>query len=273
MFSIQSGLMRPRGIIASALIGLAVAASASPAEAQIFGGIFAERFHAPLPGHYRGHYGYEPRYRSGIDPAAVVDLVRAEGFRQLTPPVYRGDVYVLEATDARGARVRLFVDADRGFIRGGQVIGRERAAREPPPRRRETARVAPIPRDPPIFRAPSAPESAAPPVAPKILNTPDTRRPQPRPPVAARPAPDSPALTNPDAPPKVLITPDTGRPQQRPSAAPRAPAQAQQPPRPAAPAAQPRRIEIGPPAALDDAPAQRRPAQPGINTVPPASLE
>ncbi len=290
------GFLQP--VVLAAL--LTAGSGATSASAQIFGGIFAERFYAPAP----GFYGY--RHRRGLDAAAVVDLVRADGFRNLTPPVYRGDVYLVEATDPRGRRVRLFVDSIQGEIRGGQILGREQVSREPVPRRRETARVTPIPRDPPIFRSPEeGPASAAPPSAPRVvIPAPEPKRLEPRPPVAARPLPDAnapltitppaaqPQTAAPPRAPRTIAPPDTAMPkpvQPRPPVAARpvpearppvvSPPSAVQPRTPVTPDSAatarpaPRRIELSPPAILDDAPSQRRPIQPGINAVPPAALE
>jgi resuscitation-promoting factor RpfA len=61
---------------------------------------------------------------SRIPPADVVSIVRNRGFYDVTFPYFRGDVYVVDASERRGLRVRLIVDPRTGEIVERLIIGR-----------------------------------------------------------------------------------------------------------------------------------------------------
>lgn len=61
---------------------------------------------------------------SRIPPADVVNIVRNRGFTDVALPYFRGDVYVLDATERRGVRVRLIVDPRSGDIVERLIVGR-----------------------------------------------------------------------------------------------------------------------------------------------------
>ena len=126
-----------------------------------------------------------------LPPHAIGDMLMRQGFTAFSPPRLRGDVFILEAVTARGARVRLTIDAYNGdIIDSGRLsppgappqdIGRGVIEREPPwpdeyeeevvpniapeiaPVRphRDTVLEPPNPAPAPAARAPQAPASAA----------------------------------------------------------------------------------------------------------------
>jgi resuscitation-promoting factor RpfA len=61
---------------------------------------------------------------SRIPPADVVSIVRNRGFYDVSAPYFRGDVYVVDASERRGLRVRLIVDPRSGDIVERLIIGR-----------------------------------------------------------------------------------------------------------------------------------------------------
>jgi hypothetical protein len=61
---------------------------------------------------------------SRIPPADVVSIVRNRGFYDVSPPYFRGDVYVVDATERKGLRVRLIVEPRSGEIVERLIIGR-----------------------------------------------------------------------------------------------------------------------------------------------------
>ncbi len=63
---------------------------------------------------------------SRIPPGEIVSLVRSRGYYDVAYPYYRGDIYVVDATERRGMRVRLVVDPRSGEIVERLVIGRDR---------------------------------------------------------------------------------------------------------------------------------------------------
>lgn len=99
-----------------------------------------------------------------LPPSGVTRMLLNRGFRDITPPRRSGLVYVVEATDIDGRRVRLAVDCFTGFVVAHRTIGLaappERAAppespaphsarRPPEPQRaapREAARAEPLAR-------------------------------------------------------------------------------------------------------------------------------
>ncbi len=63
-------------------------------------------------------------FSSRIQPADIVNIVRNRGFSEIQSPYFRGDVYIVDATERRGLRVRLVVDPRTGDIVERLVIGR-----------------------------------------------------------------------------------------------------------------------------------------------------
>ena len=61
---------------------------------------------------------------SRIPPADIVSIVRNRGFYDVDNPYFRGDVYVIDATERRGLRVRLVVDPRTGDIVERLIVGR-----------------------------------------------------------------------------------------------------------------------------------------------------
>jgi hypothetical protein len=61
---------------------------------------------------------------SRIAPVDVVNIVRNRGFTDVAVPYFRGDVYVVDATERRGVRVRLIVDPRSGDIVERLIVGR-----------------------------------------------------------------------------------------------------------------------------------------------------
>lgn len=173
---------------------------------------------------------------------AIVEVLRDEGFRRMSPPVLNRDVYFLDAIDPDGVSVRLIVDAFSGdiikaHVRHRSAIPEQRSGwddwDEPPP---AAPRSAPAPR--------------------KQANAP---APRPRDPVSIPPAlrqpPSRPSSTKlpPDPPkPPVAVMPQGSK--ATPRVIPIAPSEATVPP-------------VAP---LDDVPARNAPATP---YVPPAPLE
>jgi hypothetical protein len=51
-----------------------------------------------------------------LPPHAIGDMLIRQGFTAFSPPRLRGDVFILEAVTARGAQVRLTIDAYNGEI-------------------------------------------------------------------------------------------------------------------------------------------------------------
>lgn len=65
---------------------------------------------------------------SRLPPGQIVTIVRSQGYQSPSYPYYRGDIYVVDAFDPRGVRVRLVVDprsgdiVERLYIRNQRVI-------------------------------------------------------------------------------------------------------------------------------------------------------
>jgi len=240
-----------RGPLQAGLMVCALMLScAGPAHAQWFGRDdgYEETYSYWRPFRYR-----PPVALDELRPREIIAALRERGFTRVSRPVYSEDVALVRAVDASGRAVFLTID-----IYSGRIVDREfdRTEPSPPPRivqrapdqgptiRRtvpETtapARIAPEPA-PEIRRAPVAPPQAAPPTPPRPERT--TR-------------PDRPI--QPAKPPEASVGNGIGTGTG------------------SGTRAQPRRIEIVPPAPLDapPAPAPKRPEAP-INSVPPAPLE
>jgi hypothetical protein len=238
------------GLAAGALM-LAVGA---PVQAQWFGFRYGYSLDDYEPYSYYSPYRYRPPVVDDeIRPAEIVASLRARGFSSISRPVYGEDVATVRAVNPNGRPVRLTID-----IYTGRIIGRDftPAERQPvPPRVVQRA-----PEQGPTIRR-TVPEPTAPARAAPEEREPEVKR-----------EPVVPRQATPPAPPRNerIVRPE------RPAAAPK-------PPEAAVPGSvgsgtrtQPRRIEIAPPAPLDapaaPAPAPK-PAEPPINSVPPAALE
>ncbi len=225
--------------LASAFGGLLYAASAAPAAAQFF---YDAPYHRPH--FFRPFFGPQflrpPVMAEELTPGEVAAVVRGHGFRDASRPRFEDDVALVTATDRNGNRLRLSID-----LYSGRIVEAE-------PLRPQRERL--------VQRAPD--QGAA-----VRRGVPETRE-------DVRAAPDRPPTTVRREP---MLPPQPQREAKPPRATP--------PPRPAQPPTagvapgtkiQPRRIEITPPAALDDVkrpPAAAAPTGPPINSVPPAALE
>lgn len=183
MSTITTGSTAPRrtrrlpGSTAVLLLGLSMVSS--PAPAQFFGN------NVPGP---PGFYGSGPVFRGyqrPVPPDDVVDRLEDNGFEDVSRPRFDGSNYLVDATDPRGRRIRLVVDAFRGAIVDRYAVGRaetddqrgwfgnnvrppdgspaERSARVDPPRPIEIAPLdapRPLPEAPrPAVRQPAPPRA------------------------------------------------------------------------------------------------------------------
>jgi hypothetical protein len=176
-----------------------------------------------------------------LSPREIMQVAARHGFSQISRPVYGDDFAVVSATDRNGRRSKVMIDSFSGrMLRAMPMAGAEHRPREQVAQARTPA-VAPAVRQ----LVPNTPT--------QTLATPD------KPTVVRREPmlPAQPLMPNPKAGSTVL-----------PPAA--APAQ----PKPTQATAQPRRIDMVPPAELDAPPtAPRAPAGAPINSVPVAPLE
>jgi hypothetical protein len=237
-------------LLAAMAGGLAAVTTPTAAQAQFF---FGAPFWRPYAFHQRPYYHFaRPQFEDEeLTPREIVLAVQDFGFRDATRPVFRDDVALLAATNREGRRLRLTVDIYSGRILSAAPI------QGPPPRERQAQR---------------APEQGAAVRRAVPDSRQDARVTPEKPPTTVRREPMLPP--QPQTPPRQAqpprATPERLKPAQQAPAQP--PAAKAQPSTPATP----RRIEITPPAALDDvkpAPAPARPASPPINSVPPAALE
>lgn len=223
----------------------ALAGSAGQAEAQFFFSPFYGRMHYYQAPH-RPYFPQQVHPAEEMTPREIVGAVSRQGFRDVSKPRYEDDVAVLTARGRDGRRMMLEVDVFSGRIVGGQAL------RQPPPERRQLVQRAP---DQGAAVRRGVPEQRR-----DVRTTPDAA-PGARPPTTVR--------REPLLPPQ----PQQSRPAPRTEPKPQPPtAQQAQPGTRTAP----RRIDITPPAALDDAAPVRPPAAPPgppINSVPPAGLE
>ena len=96
--SIAGSVFRRRKAGLFAACGVAAWLAAVPASAQWFGG-----------------YGYAPPERP-IPPHGIVRILSSRGFLEITPPRFAGDVYVVDAMNRFGERLRLTIDAYEGGV-------------------------------------------------------------------------------------------------------------------------------------------------------------
>lgn len=67
-----------------------------------------------------------------INPGEVIRLLARRGYDEFTRPRFTGGSYVVDATDRRGDRVRVVVDAHEGEIRRIRLLEEERLTGGPP---------------------------------------------------------------------------------------------------------------------------------------------
>lgn len=186
---------------------------------------------------------YPPVVMDEVTPREVHGLVRRQGYRNPSSPVYRDDVVIVSAQDPSGRRVRLVLD-----VYSGRIIDRQASPQSP--RERVVQRVPD--QGPAIKRAVPDPteRSSATPERPTTI-----RREPMLPPQVTTPAPPRSRIVQPEKP----VSP----PQRPPEAAVGSGTREA-----------PRRIDMVPPAELDAPPARPvAPAGPPINSVPPAGFE
>lgn len=198
--------------------------------------------------YFGSHFGVHRFSQEPVLPErAIVQILRQDGFRRLSPPVLNRDVYVLDAVDPYGDPVRVIVGAYDGRILQAH-------------RQREARWVHPDPFGNPFDdeRLTPTPPQAAPRVLP---------RKQALAPVAPPALKEKPLIAPqaPKAPPTVLKKTPPAIPGSD-AAKPIAPVAGAQ----AGTKVVPRVIEMTPPALLDEA--QRTPG-PATPQVPPAALE
>jgi hypothetical protein len=186
---------------------------------------------------------YPPVVMDEVTPREVHGLVRRQGYRNPSSPVYRDDVVIVSALEPSGRRVRLVMD-----VYSGRIIDRQAA----PTRPREQV-VQRVPDQGPTIKR-TAPEpterSAVTPERPTTIRREPMLPPQvttPTPPRSRIVQPEKP-VASPVRPPEVAVGSGTRE--------------------------APRRIDMLPPAELDAPPAKPvAPVGPPINSVPPAGLE
>ena len=111
------------------ILALGTTLLSTNAQAQFFGGVFAERFSYGAP-EVDGPPGV-------LGPADIRQVAQEEGYRLSGPPRRNGRVYTAEAVDRRGAPLRLIIDAYEGEIlrvfplRPPANIGRSQAGLAP----------------------------------------------------------------------------------------------------------------------------------------------
>ncbi len=246
------------------VLALAFAGLAAPAQAQFFFRYYAEPF---------AH-----RYDDSLSPGEIARSLAARGYRPATRPWRNGEVYVAEAYDDDGRRVRLIVDAYEGVIL--RRFREARPASTPAPRQRLAARPAPG-AGPSVIEGlgPSAPARPAPPaVRPeprrKAAVTPKRAPERVAPPAAVAPAVPAPAAPPPAPPPSEASKPPA------PLGTPAAPRQVGPPP-PAPPfvagappvVARPPVASPVAPAAAPEKPAEAKPVAPTPAAPPVAPLD
>ncbi len=220
-------------------VGALMLASAGTAQAQFFG--FRYDYGYGEPYSYWGPHYRPPVVLDELEPREIVTALERRGFSSISRPVYRDDVAFVRAVNPAGRPVRLTID-----IFSGRILDREIDREE-----RRPQVVQRLPGQGPAIRE-AVPETRTPArAAPET--PPETKR-----------EPVVPRQATPPAPPRNerIVRPEKQAPAAKP---PEAAVGTRQ---------QPRRIEIAPPAPLD-APAapSPKPAEPTINSVPPAPLE
>ena len=109
-----SALKRVQGVaaslhlVATVALGLVIPSilPASPAMAQLF---FSRR----------------------LPPGQIISIVQSRGYTYPTYPYYRGDIYVVDANEPRGNRIRLVIDPNSGEIVERLLIRQQRVVPGP----------------------------------------------------------------------------------------------------------------------------------------------
>lgn len=96
---VADGLAWMRGAMLACLV--ATSMGSSPASAQLF---FSRR----------------------LPPGQIITIVQSRGYSLPSYPYYRGDIYVVDATEPRGNRVRLVIDPNSGEIVERLLIRQQR---------------------------------------------------------------------------------------------------------------------------------------------------
>ncbi len=240
-----SGALRA-SLKAGLAAGALILASPGGAEAQFFGFRYdyGHAYGEPYS-YWAPHYRRPPVVLEEMEPREIVSALEARGFTRVSRPVYREDLAIVRAVNPAGRPVRLTID-----IFSGRILDREFDRLEQREERRPQVTQRAPGQGPAIRDA--VPETAPPARA----------APEPRPEIRREPV--TPRQATPPAPPRNerIVRPEK-------------PAPAAKPPEAAVGTKeQPRRIEIAPPAPLDAPPAPApKPAEPPINSVPPAPLE
>ncbi len=204
---------------------------------------------ASLPAQAQWFTYRPPVIMDEMTPREVVHSVRRQGFINPSQPQYRDDFVLLTATEPGGRRVRLLLDVYSGRIVESRPLG-HRSVQE----RREQV-VQRVPDQGATIRR-AVPDSEQ-----KTRSTPE------RPSVIRREPMLPPQINPSQAIPRQQIAP-------RNQVTPVAPVTPPQAAVGSGTKTEPRRIDMVPPAGLDDVPTAPRPV-PGapINSVPPAALE
>jgi hypothetical protein len=196
-----------------------------------------------------------------MTPREVVHSVRRQGFINPSLPQYRDDFVVLTATEPGGRRVRLMMDVYSGRIVERRSLGHRSVQEQREPSQAQDPRRQ---RDQVVQRVPD--QGAA--IKRSVPESEQRTRATPERPSVIRREPLLPPQANPSqAAPGMLRSPKNQE----------TPVPQAAPPQAAVGTGtktEPRRIDMVPPAALDDVPAapKRAPGAP-INNVPPAALE
>lgn len=200
-----------RAFLAGATLMTLLAASALPAQAQLFG-FFA----------YRPFSDAQP-VTQGIGPRDVRAIVADEGMRLVGQPFRNGNVWVADTVDDRGWTHRLIINAFSGDIvqsfGRGQAVPPRLAAPDAPPPQRQIARAVPdepyvipgIGSGEPLIRTVPKPKPKAEKKPPAVA----------RAPVESRPLPAPETQIVPQTPQIVVVPP---KPDARPATAARTPA-------------------------------------------------
>jgi hypothetical protein len=218
--------------------GLFTVGAPTAAEAQFF----YHSYHRPFQFYLNyGRPHHQTPLAEELTPREIVISVSRYGFRDISRPSYADDVAIVTATARDGRRMKLEVDIFSGRIVDTFPIRQER---------RQLAQRAP---DQGAAVRRGVPEQRR-----DVRGAPE---PGARPPTTVR--------REPLLPPQ----PQQSRPAPRTEPRPQPPVAVQQPT--PGTRTEPRRIDITPPAALDDVrpPAPAAPSGPPINSVPPAGLE
>ena len=171
-----------RAFLAGATIVTGLAASALPAQAQLFG------FFGYRP------FSYAPPVSESISPQDVRAIVADEGMRLVGRPYRNGNVWVADTIDNRGWTHRLIINAYSGDIvqsfGRGQAVPPRLAAPDAPVPQRQIARAVPdepyvIPGigggEQPESKAVAKPKPKAAKKSPVVARTPIESRPLPAP--------------------------------------------------------------------------------------------